>query len=129
MTTSAHGSFAPGGFCCPSHPRSSDPIRQARWLPRTSQVRWLYRGSLPDDLIWTASEAFPALGQRSFLACHHPYAERRNGDIPETSLLPEAFHNTTGKNYATSKNYAEAQSRRSTSQRPIAWNEHGAAFS
>ena len=94
-TTSAHGSLAPGGFCCPSHCRSYDPIRQSRRLPRTSQARWLYRGSVPDDLVWAAAETFPALGQRSFLTCHHPYAERRNGDTPDTSPLPKAFRNKT----------------------------------
>ena len=90
-TTSAHGSLAPGGFCCPSHPRYYDPIRQSRRLPRTSQGRWLYRGSVPDDPVWAAAETFPALPQRSFPPCHHPYAERRNRDTPATSLLPKAF--------------------------------------
>jgi len=77
------------------HRRSYDPIRQSRRLPRTSQVHWLYRRSVPDDLVWAASETFPALGQRSFLTCHHPYAERRNGDTPATSPLPKAFRNKT----------------------------------
>jgi len=95
MTTSTHGSFAPGGCCCPSHPRYSDPIRQSQWLPRISQARWLYHGSVPDDLVWAASETFPALGQRSFLTCHRPYAERRNGDTPAASPLPVAFRNKT----------------------------------
>ena len=94
-TTSAHGSLAPGGFCCPPHHCYYDPIRQSRRLPRTSQARWLYRGSVPDDLVWAASETFPALDQRSFPPCHHPYAERRNGDTPDTSPLPEAFRNKT----------------------------------
>jgi hypothetical protein len=60
-TTSAHGSFAPGGFCCPSHPRSYDPLRQSRRLPQTSQIAWLYHGSVPDDLVWAVPETFPAL--------------------------------------------------------------------
>jgi hypothetical protein len=94
-TTSAHRSLAPGGFCCPSHPRSYDPIRQSRRLPRTSQVRWLYRRSVPDDLVWAVFETFPALSQCSFLACHRPYAERRNEDTPAVSPLPEACRNTT----------------------------------
>jgi hypothetical protein len=94
-TTSAHGSLAPGGFCCPSPPRYDDPIRQSRRLPRTSQVHWLYRRSMPDDLVWAVCETFPALSQRSFLACHRPYAERRNEDTPAVSPLPEAFRNTT----------------------------------
>ena len=94
-TTSAHGSLAPGGFCCPSHPRYYDPIRQSRRLPRTSQVHWLYRRSVPDDLVWAVFETFPALSQRSFLACHRPYAERRNEDTPAVSPLPEAFRNKT----------------------------------
>ena len=94
-TISAHGSLAPDGFCCPAHPRYYDPIRQSRRLPPISQARWLYSGSLPDDLVWAASETFPALGQRSFLTCHRPYAERRNGDPPDTSPLPEAFRNKT----------------------------------
>ena len=55
----------------------------------------LYRRSVPDDLVWAASETFPALGQRSFLTCHHPYAERRNGATPATSPLPKAFRNKT----------------------------------
>ena len=63
-------------------PRYYDPIRQSRRLPPTSQDHWLYRGSLPDDLVWAAPETFPALGQRSFLTCHRPYAERRNGATP-----------------------------------------------
>ena len=94
-TTSAHGSLTPEGFCCPSPHRYYDPIRQSRRLPRTSQGRWLYRGSVPDDLVWAATETFPALQQRSFPACHHPYAERRTRDTPDTSLLPEAFRNKT----------------------------------
>jgi len=94
-TTSTHGSLAPVGFCCPSHPRYYDPIRQSRRLPRTSQGRWLYRGSVPDDPVWAAAETFPALPQRSFPPCHHPYAERRNRDTPATSLLPKAFRNKT----------------------------------
>ena len=94
-TTSAHGSLAPGGFCCPSHPRYYDPIRQSRRLPRTSQVHWLYRRSVPDDLVWAVFETFPALSQRSFLACYRPYAERRNEDTPAVSPLPEAFRNKT----------------------------------
>ncbi len=85
MTTLAHGSFAPGGFCCPSHRRYYDPIRQSRQLPPISQGHWLYGRSVPDDLVWAALETFPALGQRSFLACHRPYAERRNGETPATS--------------------------------------------
>jgi hypothetical protein len=80
-TPSAHGSFAPSGFCCPTHPHSYDPIRQSRRLPPISQDHWLYRGSLPDDLIWAVSETFPALGQRSFPTCHPPYAGRRSGCI------------------------------------------------
>jgi len=87
-TISAHGSLAPGGLCCPAHPRYYDPIRQSRRLPPISQAHWLYDGSLPDDLVWAASETFPALGQRSFLACHRPYAERRNGDTPAVPPLP-----------------------------------------
>ena len=94
-TTSAHGSLAPGGFCCPSYPCYFDPIRQSQWLPRISQAHWLYPGSVPDDLVWAASETFPALGQRSFLTCHRPYAERRNGETPVASPLPVAFRNKT----------------------------------
>jgi hypothetical protein len=85
-TTSAHRSLAPGGFCGPSHPRSYDPLRQSRRLPRTSQVRWLYRRSVPDDLVWAVFETFPAVSQGSFLACHRPDAERRNEGYP--SCLP-----------------------------------------
>jgi hypothetical protein len=95
MTTSAHGSLASERLCCPSHPRYYDPIRQSQWLPRISQAHWFYHGSVPDNLVWAASETFPALGQRSFLPCHHPYAERRTRDTPDTSLLPEAFRNKT----------------------------------
>ena len=82
MTTSAHGSLASERLCCPSHLRYYDPIRQSRWLPPISQGHWLYGRSVPDDLVWAALETFPALGQRSFLACHRPYAERRNGEPP-----------------------------------------------
>jgi hypothetical protein len=82
MTTSAHGSLASERLCCPSRRRYYDPIRQSRQLPPTSQGHWLYGRSVPDDLVWAASETFPALGQRSFLACHRPYAERRNGETP-----------------------------------------------
>lgn len=35
-TTSAHGSFAPKGLCCPFPHRSYDPIRQSRRLPPIS---------------------------------------------------------------------------------------------
>jgi hypothetical protein len=94
-TTSAHGALAPGGFCCPSDLRYYAPIRQSRRLPRTSQVHWLYRRSVPDDLVWAVFETFPALSQRSFLACHRPYAERRNEDTPAVSPLPKAFRNKT----------------------------------
>ena len=76
-TTTAHGSLAPNGLWCPVPLRSSDPIRQSRRLPPLSQERWLYRRSWPDNLVWAVSETFPALGQYSFFACHHPYAERR----------------------------------------------------
>ena len=82
MTASAHGSLASERLCCPSHPRSYDPIRQSRRLPPISQGHWLSGRSGPDDLVWAALETFPALGQRSFLACHRPYAERRNGETP-----------------------------------------------
>src|SRR5262249_23584664 len=94
-TTSTHGSLAPEGVCCPSHPRPNHPIRQSQRLPRTSQGRWFYRRSVPDDLVWAAAETFPALQQRFFPPCHHPYAERRTRDTPVTSLLPEAFHTKT----------------------------------
>ena len=83
-TTTAHGSLAPNGLCCPVPPRYSDPIRQSRRLPPLSQERWLYRRSLPDNLVWAVSETFPALGQYSFFACHHPYAERRC-EAPQSS--------------------------------------------
>ena len=78
-TISAHGSLAPPGLCCPCHPCYYDPIRQSRRLPQISQMHWLYRGSLPDDLVWAASETFPDLRQRSFHTCHAPYAGRRVG--------------------------------------------------
>ena len=84
-TTTAHGSLAPNGLCCPVPPRYSDPIRQSRRLPPLSQERWLYRRSLPDNLVWAVSETFPALGQYSFFACHHPYAERRC-EAPQSPL-------------------------------------------
>ena len=78
-TPSAHGSLAPSGFCCPTHPHSYDPIRQSRGLPPISQGHWLYAGSLPDDLVWAVPETFPALSQRSVPACHPPCAGRRAG--------------------------------------------------
>ena len=84
-TTTAHGSLAPNGLCCPIPPRSSDPIRQSRRLPPLSQDHWLYRRSLPDILLWAASETFPALGPYSFLTCRHPYAERRS-EGPQSPL-------------------------------------------
>ena len=84
-TTTAHGSWAPNGLWCPIPPRSSDPLRPSRRLPPLSQDHWLYRGSLPDDLIWAVGETFPALGHHSFFACRHPYAERRN-EGPQSSL-------------------------------------------
>src|SRR5215467_10276374 len=93
-TTSAHGALAPGGLCCPSHPRSYAPIRQSRRLPRTSQVHWFYRRSVPDDLVWAVFYIYPDFSHRSFLACHRPYAERRNEDTPAVSSLPEAFSRT-----------------------------------
>ena len=85
MTTTAHGSFAPGGVCCSSALHYCDPIRQSRRLPRLSQARWLYHRSVPDDLVWAAGETFPALGQCSFSACRHPYAERRR-EGPQSAL-------------------------------------------
>jgi len=84
-TTTAHGSLAPNGLCCPVPPRYSDPIRQSRRLPPLSQDHWLYRRSLPATLLWAASETFPALGPCSFLTCRHPYAERRN-EAPQSPL-------------------------------------------
>ena len=84
-TTTAHGSLAPNGLCCPIPLRYSDPIRQSRRLPPLSQARWLYRGSLPDNLLWAARETFPALGQYSFRTCRHPYAERRS-EAPQSLL-------------------------------------------
>jgi hypothetical protein len=89
-TTTAHGSLAPNGLCCPIPLRYSDPIRQSRRLPRLSQDRWLYRGSLPDDLVWAVLETFPALGHHSFFACRHPYAERRS-EVPQSSLTPKGL--------------------------------------
>jgi hypothetical protein len=71
--------LAPAGLCCPCPHRYYDPIRQSRQLPPTSQRSWLYRGSLPDDLVWAVTETFPDLKQRSFHTCHHPYAGRRDG--------------------------------------------------
>jgi hypothetical protein len=91
-TTSVHGSFAPAELCCLCPRRSYDPIRQSRRLPRTPEGHWLYRRSVPDDLVWAAAEIFPTLGQRSFPPCHHPYAGRRGSDTPISSPLPEAFH-------------------------------------
>jgi hypothetical protein len=89
-TTTAHGSLAPNGLCCPVPLRYCDPIRQSRRLLRLSQERWLYGRALPDDLIWAACETFPALGHHSFCACPHPYAERRN-EAPQSSLAPEGL--------------------------------------
>ena len=86
-TTTAHGSLAPNGLCCPVPPRYSDPIRQSRRLPPLSQERWLYGGALPDDLGWAVGETFPALAHHSFFACRHPYAERRN-KVPQSPLVP-----------------------------------------
>ena len=59
------------------------------------QCRPSGRISIPDALVWAVFETFPALRQRSFLACHRPYAERRNEDTPAVTPLPEAFRNTT----------------------------------
>jgi hypothetical protein len=75
--TSVHGALASRGFCCPSHLRYYTPIRQSRRLPLISQVHWLYRRSLPYDLIWAAVKTFPSLGQQSFSTCRLPYAEGR----------------------------------------------------
>ena len=80
-------------FLLSPHHCSYDPIRQSRRLPRTSQEPWLYRGSVPDDLVWAASETFPALGQRSCHTCHPPYAGRRSECIfpvlPHPQGLPQ----------------------------------------
>jgi hypothetical protein len=84
-TTTAHGSLARLGLCCPRRLRYSDPIRQSRRLPPLSQAHWLYGRSLPDDLVWAVGETFPALGQYSFRACRHPYAERRC-EAPQSPL-------------------------------------------
>jgi hypothetical protein len=85
VTTSAHGSFAPGGVCCPSSLHYCDPIRQSRRLLRLSPDRGLYCRSVPDDLVWAVGETFPALGQCSFPTCRHPYAERRR-EGPQSAL-------------------------------------------
>jgi hypothetical protein len=88
-TAPAHGAFAPEGLCCPFPPRSYAPIRHSRQLPLPSQVRWLYRRSAPDDLVWAAAETFPTLGQRSVHACHPLCAGRRNRvQIPDKTPLP-----------------------------------------
>jgi hypothetical protein len=87
-TTTAHGSLAPNGLCCPVPPRSSAPIRPSRRLPPLSQNHWLYRGALPATLLWAANDTFPALGSCSFLTCRHPSAERRS----EASQSPLAAH-------------------------------------
>ncbi len=90
-TTSAHGSFARKGLCCPFPHRSYDPIRQSRRLPPISHC-WLYGGSLPDDLVWAAPETFPAFRQHSFPTCRHPYAGRRAGEhMSSLSPAPVAF--------------------------------------
>jgi hypothetical protein len=39
----------------------------------------------PDDLVWAAIEAFPALGQRSVHACRHLYVGRRSRSISPMS--------------------------------------------
>src|SRR5262249_40423350 len=51
-----------------------DPIRASRRLPRTSQDGWLYRGALPDDLVWAAPETVPTLSHSPFWTCRYPYA-------------------------------------------------------
>jgi hypothetical protein len=84
-TTSAHGSFAPLRLWCPEPLHSYDPIRGSHPLLRLSQGYWLYPRSLPDDLVWAARESVPALGQCSFPACRHPYAERRREE-PQFAL-------------------------------------------
>jgi hypothetical protein len=91
-TTSAHGSFAPKGLCCPSHPRYYDPIRQSRQLLLISQDRWLYRRPSPDDPVWAAAETFPALGQHSFHTCRHLYAGRRSRSISPMSPCSHRLH-------------------------------------
>jgi hypothetical protein len=77
-TPTAHGSWAPKGLWCPLPPRSCAPIRPSRRLPLLSPEHWLYRGAVPATRLRAANEPLPALGSCSFLACRHPYAERRN---------------------------------------------------
>ena len=50
-------------------------------FPRTLVIQ----EALPDDLVWAASETFPALGQCSFHTCRHLYAGRRSRSISPMS--------------------------------------------
>ena len=43
--------------------------------------------ALPDNLVWAASDTFPALGQYSFHTCRHLYAGRRSRPYPRTATL------------------------------------------
>ena len=90
-TTSAHGSFARKGLCCPFPHRSYDPIRQSRRLPPISLslvIRWVFaqRPGLgcPRDL-----PCFP-----SALLPHVPPSLRRQkggGHVSGLSPAPVAF--------------------------------------
>jgi hypothetical protein len=76
-------------FCCPFPPRYYDPIRQSRSLPLPSQDHWLCRRPLPYDLVWAATETFPALGQCSFPHVPSPLRrEEKQVPFPDKGLLP-----------------------------------------
>jgi hypothetical protein len=99
-TTSPHGSFAPKGLCCPFPPRYYDPIRRSRRHPLTSQELWLYRGALPDNLVWAAIETFPALAASlSSIAVLYPRRETSRllapnyfGESIGHRTIPSAWH-------------------------------------
>jgi len=119
-TTTAHGSLAPNGLCCPIPPRYSDPIRQSRRLPLLSQDHWLYRGSLPATLLWAATETFPDLQQQSFHACHHPYAERRDGCT--SPVLPHLQRRSVKETRAARRDIADRHGGRGEIRRQ-GWSE------
>jgi hypothetical protein len=53
--------------------------------------------ALPDDLVWAATETFPALGQHSVHACRHLYAGRRGRSISPMSPCPHRLPHQTSE--------------------------------
>jgi hypothetical protein len=85
-----HGSLAPRGLSCPSHPRYYDPIRQSRRHPRPSRLFAAYTVGLRWAGVPEATrETFPALAASlSSIAVLHP--RRETARLPTPNCLRRA---------------------------------------